>query len=121
MVRHRPQISKIVTILFLCQLMACNYQLDKESSEIDQGGLGEELPLEMLDFKTTQDQVFFPLCQNCHSRAGQFTFEDFETVFSKLPLIENRVFSQQNMPPSGRMPEPAKELLKQWIENGGPE
>lgn len=123
MVCHRRQISKIALALLCFQLVACNYQLDKQTADDDEPAATEQLPgeEEVLNFRLVQQRVFQPLCQNCHAKRGEFTFENYSVVSTRLEAIGHRVFDLQDMPPSGKMPANEKAILKAWLEEGGPE
>ena len=119
MVFARFKNSQIILVLFCLQLLACNYHLDRAGEVTPVQDEAQNDPAAVLDFAAVQQAVFTNHCQQCHSLAGQFTFENYEVVLAKLGSIENRVFVSGDMPPRG-MPENAKAILKEWIQLGAP-
>lgn len=60
-------------------------------------------------------------CSGCHQAIGlDLNFSDAESTKQKIAEIGQRVFDDQDMPPSGALSETQLKVLRTWIENGAP-
>ncbi len=121
---HYQRARQIGLTAFLSlMLSACNYEYNQIRGSLEKSELlpGNEMPLEKVtSFTEVQQSVFSVRCQTCHEANGVFTFEDYKTVLSMVPRIENRVFSIGDMPPRRPLTEEQKALLLEWIGQGAP-
>jgi mono/diheme cytochrome c family protein len=75
-------------------------------------------------YGTVYQQVFGPSCINCHQQSNAkhgVRLDDYADALSALARIETEVFESGEMPPDGSLTDGQQQLLKAWIDAGGPE
>ncbi|RYZ69001.1 MAG: hypothetical protein EOP09_08475 [Proteobacteria bacterium] len=102
---------------------ACNFREDKLDGDEDSPLIAEA----DLHYSVVNDKVIRPYCLSCHSAAGGnqggVNIETFANVTAQLPNIKGAAIENLSMPPASAttLPTSSYNLLKAWIEAGGPE
>lgn len=115
-------------VLALCVLMvtACNYNNVKGDAPAAAGGApgAKSMAVVSLDYQSLNQSVIGPQCLQCHSNAGGnkggLSLETYAQVRASLGRIYYRSIEKKDMP-SGGLGEAQYQILKAWIEAGGPE
>lgn len=106
-------------------LTACNYNhVKKENGALGGPGKSEAMVAATLDYQSMQMAVIGPECLRCHSspggNQGGLNLETYQQVRANLNRIYYRSIEKKDMP-SGGLGAAQHNLLKAWIEAGGPE
>jgi len=85
----------------------------------------KEQPSDLVTFEEDIKPIFSKYCSQCHS-AGPLNWLDYQNLMSKpgrLDAMTNRIFIKGDMPMAGfeKPPQSDLNLIKRWIEAGGPE
>ena len=106
-------------------LGACNYNhVKKEGARGARGAQGETMLAASLDYASVRQNILGPECLRCHSSAGGnqggLNLETYPQVRANLSRIYYRSIEKKDMP-SGGLGEAQYQILKAWIDAGGPE
>ncbi|MEK2645024.1 hypothetical protein [Bdellovibrio sp. BCCA] len=120
------KINLLFAVLVATALGACNYNHVKKENAAMGGGLGkqEAMIAASLDYQSLNMAVIGPECLRCHSTPGGvqggLNLETYQQVRANLSRIYYRSIEKRDMP-SGGLGAAQYDLLKAWIEAGGPE
>jgi cytochrome c553 len=70
---------------------------------------------------TVREAVFVPNCIRCHGNSGNINLETYSAAVSALEHINHSVVVEKTMPPNKKLTDDQIELVKAWVDAGGPE
>lgn len=116
-------------ISILISLTSCNYHstTEKDSSLAPSSGLDNPPPSgpgsgpiePTIRWHDVQANVFDTSCTSCHSRNSlRLSFSTAANVRPYATRINNEVFLQKTMPPSGSLSSSQQQVLRTWLTTG---
>lgn len=126
MIHSRTILWKATVLVLMLGFIGCGKD-DGPTPEPDPpgNGGGDEVTVENVTYDNFVGALLQSKCSSCHAGSGEgtpyWTFTGYSSVSANIERINDAVIVRRIMPKTGSISTRERELLKAWIDKGGPQ